>query len=176
MAQITIFGLPGTGTTTLGKQLAEKLGYSFISSGNIFRAKANELGLSLYEFDALCSRDDSYDKALDAEIEKIGNSQNNFVFESRLAWHFIPTSFKVKIVCDDTLRITRVAQRDSMSLAEAEEKTRAREKAGPLRYQKYYGITEFAPDKAFDLILDSTSTTTEQLIEEILQKTSKFVA
>jgi cytidylate kinase len=41
--KITIFGLAGSGTSTIGKLLCEKLGYKFMSSGNIMRSWAKEL-------------------------------------------------------------------------------------------------------------------------------------
>lgn len=49
MAKITIFGLAGAGTSTVGKMLAEKLGYKFLSSGDIFRKKARDSGITLPE-------------------------------------------------------------------------------------------------------------------------------
>ena len=39
---ITVGGLAGTGTTTTAELLSEKLGIPFVSSGSIFRARAEE--------------------------------------------------------------------------------------------------------------------------------------
>lgn len=169
MAKITIFGLAGTGTTTVGKLLAEKLGYPFMSSGKLFREKAASLGLSLYDFEALCNTDASYDRALDDQLVVYGNTHQDFVLESRLAWHFIPDSFKVKIVCDFNTRIARIARRDNESIEEKKKKTLFREAAGPARYREFYGITDFAPDTAFDLLLDSTHRRPDALVEDILK-------
>ncbi len=168
MAKVTIFGLAGTGTTTLGRLLAEQLGYQFVSTGNIFRQKASELGLSLYEFELLCNADSEYDKAIDQATEKLGKENDNFVLESRLGWYFVPDSFKVKIICSDQVRITRVATRDNLSFSEAEAKTLRREHDGELRYQEFYGINELAPDTAFDLVIDSTHLTPAEICERII--------
>lgn len=172
MAKITIFGLAGTGTTTVGKLLAARLNAPFMSSGAMFRAKAEELGLSLYEFVELCNKDDSYNKTLDQQVSDYGKANNHFVFESRLAWHFIPDSFKVKMVCDLDTRIKRVAGRDKEPFLEKKEKTLFREEAGKRQYEACYGITDFAPDSAFDLVLDSSKTTPEALTLEILKHIS----
>lgn len=173
MEKVTIFGLAGTGTTTVGKLLAARLRVPFMSSGNMFRAKAKELCLTLYDFEKLCNEDDSYDRALDAEIEMYGKMHESFVFESRLAWHFIPDSFKVKIICDLDTRIARIAGRDKETFEEKKKKTLTREEDGPKRYREYYGITEFAPDAAFDLILDSTELSPEEIVERIARALGK---
>lgn len=173
MAKITIFGLAGTGTTTVGRLLAEKLGYPFMSSGKLFREKAATLGLSLYDFEALCNTDASYDRALDNQLVVYGNTHQDFVLESRLAWHFIPDSFKVKILCDFDVRIARVARRDNETIEEKKKKTLFREAAGPVRYRKSYGIVDFAPDGAFDLLLDSTHKKPSELVDDIFKRFQK---
>jgi cytidylate kinase len=170
VAKITIFGLAGTGTTTIGKMLAQKLGYTFISSGNIFRDTAKSLGMTIYEFDALCTKDPSYDKTLDDKLVEIGKTQDNFVLESRLAWHFIPDSYKVKLNCDFDTRIERVAYRDGMTIDEAREKTIAREKAGEERYKVYYSIFDFGDNKYFDLVIDSTKLTPDHIVQVLQDK------
>ena len=48
--KITISGLPGSGTTTVAKLLAERLGYKLISAGDVFRKLAMERGMTLEEF------------------------------------------------------------------------------------------------------------------------------
>lgn len=168
MAKVTIFGLAGTGTTTLGKLLAEKLGYQFVSTGNIFRQQAKEHGLSLYEFESLCNTDPAYDLAIDEETKKLGRENDRFVLESRLGWYFVPDSFKVKIICSDEVRLGRVATRDHLSLLEAEEKTFKRETEAEKRYQEFYGLAELAPDSAFDLIIDSSNLTPAAIVEKML--------
>ncbi len=167
MAKITIFGLAGTGTSSVGKKLAQDLGYIYLSSGNIFRAKATSLGLDLHQFEELCISNPEHDKALDTEIEQFGKTHANFVVESRLAWYFIPDSFKVKLICDFDERLKRVAGRDHMSLDEAKSKTLFREESGVKRYAETYSITDFAPDHIFDLVIDTTETPILDVVEAI---------
>jgi predicted cytidylate kinase len=169
MAKVTIFGLAGTGTTTVGRLLASKLGYEFSSSGEMFRQQAAARGLPLYEFEALCNSDPSIDRALDGQLSSYGKAHDDFVLESRLAWYFIPDSFKVKITCDFETRIARVAKRDGMALDLKREKTLFRERSGETRYRENYGIDPFAPDGAFNVILDSTKTPPERLVAAIIE-------
>lgn len=171
MSKITIFGLAGTGTSSVGKALAEKLGYRFVSGGDIFwRKKAEEMGITLPELHKLAKNDERFDKECDEAIEKFGKENDNFVIESRLAWFFIPDSFKIKLNCDFETRVKRLAERDGLSLEAAREHVITREKTDEARYQKYYGISKLGPDEKFDLIIDSTNTPVDKIVEMILSK------
>lgn len=167
MAKITIFGLAGTGKTTAGKMLAEKLGYSYMSSGSIFRNYATEMGLSLNQFEAIASTTDEYDKKLDKEVAEYGKSNNNFVFESRLAWHFIPDSFKVNLTCDLETRLQRVASREDKSFDQVNEETTHREEMITKRYKEYYLIENFSDAKNFDFSVDTTKNNPGQVVDLI---------
>ena len=62
---VTISGLPGSGTTTAGRLLADALGWEFQSSGELFRSMASARGVSLAEFGALAESDERIDRELD---------------------------------------------------------------------------------------------------------------
>ncbi|OGF83055.1 hypothetical protein A3B18_02590 [Candidatus Giovannonibacteria bacterium RIFCSPLOWO2_01_FULL_46_13] len=166
MAKITIFGLAGTGTSSTGKMLAEKLGYTFMSSGNMFRKMAEETNHTLKELEELSKKESKYDIELDQKIKKFGEENNNFIVESRLAWYFIPDSLKIKLTCDFDARIERIANREGISAQEAKEHTIHREEAIFERYARYYGITDFSDDK-FDLVINNTDIPLSGVVEKI---------
>ena len=170
MAKITIFGAAGAGTTSAGKMLAEKLGYQFVSSGNMFRDMANENGMTLNEFEEATNKDSKYDDALDQKIKEFGEKNDNFIIESRLAWHFIPDSIKVKLTCDFDERIRRVSEREKIPSEVAKEHNEFRDKKIAERYEKYYGIKDFNDDK-FDLVIDTTKTS----IQDVTLKTEEYL-
>jgi cytidylate kinase len=67
--KITIFGFAGSGTSTVGKLLAQELDYTFMSSGNILRSWAEESGYTIYEFeDKVVKTDHSFDMKLDTKV------------------------------------------------------------------------------------------------------------
>lgn len=167
--KITIFGNPGTGKSTVGKLLASKLGFEFKSSGNMFRAMAEEKGVSIYQFDSLSQTDPQYDIALDKMVEAYGKGNDNFVFESRLAWHFIPDSIKISLICEEGEAARRTAQRDNISLEEARENNNSRMATYLVRYPKCYPGLVYPPsDDTFDLIVDATSILPDEIVEKIL--------
>lgn len=174
MAKITIFGLAGTGTSTVGRLLADKLQVPFLSSGMVYRDQAKNLGLSVYELEKLCEKDSSYDRTLDEHISLFGKLNDDFVVESRLAWHFIPDSFKVKLFCSDEVRFERVAMRESISVTQAEQLTRFREHSSGERYKNIYNIRDIGPDDVFDLIIDTNHTKSEEVVEKILDRLAKI--
>jgi len=155
--KITIYGLPGTGTSTVGCLLAAKLGYEFKDSGAMFRQKAEALSLTLNELESLAQTDPSYDLELDQTVTAYGQKHTNFVFDSRLAWHFIPDSFKIKFDCSEPVRIARIARRENKSLAQARAETNDRMEKIFERYARYYGITNCTCEANFDFSINTTS-------------------
>jgi CMP/dCMP kinase len=167
--KITIFGNPGTGKSTVGKLLASKLGYAYLSSGNMFRDMAQELGMTVYELDTLSQTDPQYDIKLDQMVAEYGKTHDNFVFESRLAWHFIPDSFKIELYTTDAVAAQRVAQRDHITLAEAQKNNGLRISTYVARYPKTYPDVHYPPVKEdFHLRIDVTEPVPEAIVEHIL--------
>ena len=168
--KITIFGLAGTGKSSVGKKLAEKLHCAFVSTGNVFREQAKEVGVAVYEYDKMAEIDPCIDQKLDERIAQIGKIHENLVLESRLGWYFVPDSLKVKFVCEDEERFRRVAHRDGISEDDAKTQSAIRENSHLERFRKVYGIQDYSADENFDLIINTTNIHVSEVIEVILRK------
>jgi cytidylate kinase len=167
--KITIFGTAGTGTSTLAKNLSKQLNLTFFSTGNLMRKEAEMLGMTIYEFDELCKKNPKYDIALDKKVETIGKTQDNFVFDSRLAWYFIPDSIKIYCYLEDTIAYQRIAERENISIKEAQEKNEKRNRELIQRYKQIYPQLCYPPKKEdFDIVVDSKQTP-EECVENVLQ-------
>ncbi|MCE9517632.1 cytidylate kinase family protein [Candidatus Nomurabacteria bacterium] len=150
--------------------LKEKLGYEYISTGSIFRTMAENEGMSLNDFEQLSDTTDKYDKELDNKTKEYGENNDNFIFDSRLAWHFIPDSFKIKLDCDFDTRTVRIAQREIKDLDKVRDETIHREDLITKRYKNYYGIEDFSNDKNFDLVVDTKVNNAEKVVEIIMKE------
>lgn len=169
MAKITIFGLAGTGTSSVGRLLAEKIGADFISAGNIYRQSAKDLGLSLIEYEKLCLVDDTHDRSLDKKMKEYGETHTHFVAESRLAWFSIPDAFKIKFITDFEVRAGRVAGRDGVSREAAVAEILLRENAVLDKYKRYYDLDDYSADEHFELIIDTTHISQQEIVDKIRQ-------
>src|SRR3989344_4141471 len=167
--KITIFGNPGTGKSTVGKFLASRLGFEFKSSGNMFRDMAAELGITLEELDVLSPHDPQYDIKLDQMVAEYGKTHDDFVFESRMAWHFIPDSIKIALVCEENEAARRVAEREGISQEKAKENNDLRLATYTNRYPVHYPGVHYPPtEEDFDLTIDATAISPDDIVAKIV--------
>ena len=156
--QITVSGLPGSGTTTVSRLLAEYYELELISSGEIFRRLAKEKGMTLAEFGALAEKDPSIDLAIDKNQRAIIRCQDNLVLESRLAGHMasgVPNVIKIWVKAPLPVRVKRIQKRErSASFEDEFKKTVLREKSEALRYTNYYNI-DIGDLSIYDIVIDS---------------------
>lgn len=160
---ITISGMPGSGKTTVGKIIAEKLGLSFFSVGELRGKMALDQGLTLDELNRLGETDKTTDSTVDDYQKKLGRENDNFVIEGRLSWYFIPDSYKIFLDCDSKTATERLIksrdQRPDEKLPTDPDKVRdmieQRVQSDLKRYQLYYQI-DYKDPKHYDLVIDTT--------------------
>lgn len=169
---ITISGVPGAGKTTVGRLLAKTLGYEFLSIGEIRREIARKKGMDVYKLNEIGEKEEWTDKEVDNYTAELGKTRDNLIIESRLAYHFIPHS--VKIFLDVNLktgakRIFESQRKDEKykSVEEAVKRLKERMESDRKRYKKYYGI-DFPEKTKFDLVIDTTNLTPEEVVKKIL--------
>lgn len=181
---ITITGNLGSGKSSVAKILKEE-GYEIVSTGNIFRKLAMEKGLSVEEFnkqvnEAASHGDRSVDEMIDNTTAKIGEERDNVIFDSRLAWHFVPKSFKVFIITDIDEASRRVFH-DSLragseqysSQEECKKSLINRQKLETVRYKDIYGI-DYYDMSNYNLVIESTNAAPVEIAHEILNRMSEY--
>lgn len=174
---ITISGTPGSGKSTVAKSLATKLKYKHYSGGDLRGKLAIELGITIDELNKLGEKDPSTDKKADEYIAKLGKQEDNFVIDSRLAWHFIPKSLKVFLTVDmktaaerifsDAKKKHRLDEPLYKTPADVEKAIMIRMKSDSLRYKKWYKLN-YLDIKNYDLVIDTTNETVDSIVKNIL--------
>jgi len=184
---ITISGEPASGKSTVIDKLKkdyEAMGYKvhIYSVGHEFRRLAQERELSVGEFNKFVSDRGDIDKLIDEAVAKRGEEINSkerpkevFIFDSRLAFHNIPSSFSIRLTVDSNVAGQRVfgdnkrGKEDKYAtVEEATEQTIKRKKAEIERYLKTYGVNLEDP-KNYNLLIDTSFSSIEDIAKVIEQ-------
>lgn len=180
---ITISGYPGSGKSTVGKQLAKKLKYRYYSIGAMRRAMAKERGMTLQEFNVLGESQAFTDRDIDQWQERLGRTKDNLVVEGRTSFHFIPHSVKLFFYADLATAAQRIfgdasharrfeASHHYTNARQLEHGLRGRMASDTRRYRKYYGLNIFHP-KHYDLYLDTTKLSPKETLQQIMKYLAK---
>jgi CMP/dCMP kinase len=159
--QVTVSGLIGTGKTSVARELAGELGADFYSSGNFQRSVASRHRLTILELNLLAESDPSLDREIDEETRKLRGAAKSFVIDARIAWHFLPDSFKLFLVASPTIAAERVLadQRGHTEtyadLASARRDIVERQSSEWRRFKRLYGIDLFDP-RNYDAVIETT--------------------
>ncbi len=184
---ITIAGNLGSGKSTTGKILAGILGYKRYSSGDFMRKIAEERKITLAELSAEAEADESIDREIDEYVKKIEN-KNKIVIDSRLAYHWIPESFKVflslptqvgaeRMLADLQKNPTRAHEQKETpkSVEDVAKPVEERLASERKRYKELYGIANHTDPKNFDLVVDTEKNDAQKVAGIILEKYKEWL-
>lgn len=171
---ITISGDIGSGKSTTGKLICKKLGYNYLSTGAIQRKIAEEMGLTTLELNHLADSRKDIDDKIDSYTRALNDTQDDYVVDSRLAWHFIPSSYKVYLLCDEDVAARRISKdKDRTSDEENREvhhlisKIKERRKSEQERFKRIYNIN-FGDLSNYDQLIDTAYFSPEEVVSLIL--------
>ena len=169
---VTISGTAASGKSTVGKLLAARLGYRYVSMGSLSREMAAKQGISLEELNRRSEADPHRDEEIDSYQRRLGEIEDDMVVDGRMSFHFIPHSIKVYIDCalDERARRIFAAQREDehfTDIEQAKEKLVERQHSDTKRYLTYYGLDCFDYSH-YDLVVQSHDKTPEQIVDEII--------
>lgn len=152
---VTIGGLHGTGKSTYAKALARAFSLRHVSAGEAFRRLAEKIGVSLQELTRRALEDRSIDEYVDRMVREEA-SKGGVVIDGLLSAWMAGDKAHIRIYLwtPDKVRFKRIAERDGLSVEEAERITLEREKAEKERYMKYYGIN-IDDLSIYDIILNT---------------------
>lgn len=179
MNHITLSGELGSGKSTVANYLISKMPFKIVSAGLLFRQLAAKHGMSAKEFNEFIESDPKYDHYVDDTMAELGRTDEKIIFDSRMAWHFVPSSFKIYLYVDvdtATERIFNDVGRVSESYtdkATARREIIDRRKSELLRYQNFYhcNLDDYSN---YDLIVDTSHATREEVNELVLNSFKAF--
>lgn len=176
---LTISGLHGTGKSTIGKLVADKLGIKYYSTGQAFRDLAKEMNLTLEELSEYAEKNPGIDEKLDNKIIEIAQ-KGDIIIDSQLSAYILESiaDFKILLTCPLEIRVKRMAQRDKESYDKKLEETKIRENSELVRYKKLYNIDlkdEIKIEELYNLIIDTENLTVDEVLEKILDAIKKIV-
>lgn len=173
MRSITITGSLGSGKSTIAKMLAECFHFDTYSTGNAQRQIAAKHNMTTLELNKLADQEAWVDQEIDGVFKDLNASDKNYVVDSRLAWHFMPDSFKVKLIVSPTVAADRIfndkkrnGENTYATPTDALNVLLARRASEVERFKKTYGV-DIEDDRHFDFVLDTSDLTPEQVCNRI---------
>lgn len=181
---ITINGFPGSGKSSTADGVAKELGFKRFSSGDFMRQIALDRGISLNELSKKAESDTAVDKSIDEAVKKTGEGEK-IVIDSRLAFHWIPNSFKVyldlppeiaKERISNNLKTNKFRQESEgkMDVEEVYKKIIERFESEKKRYQNLYQV-DHADKNNFDLVVDTNKNNLKQVIDIIVREYKNWI-
>jgi cytidylate kinase len=162
----------GSGKSSVAKILGATSGRGVINAGSILREMAAALGVTALEVNRMAERDKELDARIDQVLLEFGRSKSTLIFDSRVAWHILPSAFKVHLIVRPDIAAHRLfAGRDSNvekygSIEEAKRAAEERYQSERWRFHHRYGI-DIARLRNYDLVLDTSDAEPASIAAEI---------
>jgi len=171
---ITISGFPGSGKSTVGKLLAKKLDYEYLSIGDLRGKIAIKHNLTIDQLNKIGEKESWTDDEVDQELRRIGKEEDNYVIDTRIGYHFIPDSVKVFLDADIETGAERIFkgprrpdEKKYSSIGALKGELKQRIKSDKKRYKKWYDI-DFTDKSNYDIVIDTTDLTPDEVVKKIL--------
>ena len=172
---LTVSGPPGSGKSTVAKAISIEFDIEYISGGVIFRGIADGRGISVGELNKIAESDDLIDRELDQNIEKIAQTLDDAVIESRLAGWMAGENADIRIWLDAPIEIRseRIVRREGGSVEKILRETAEREMSEKKRYKEYYDI-DFEDLSIYDCVVDTGDMDAETVVRIVTEFINKF--
>ena len=176
MPIITITGDLASGKSLVAKRICSLLNAHYFSTGQIQREIAAKYGMTTLELNKFSETHPEIDEEIDNRVKMLAHDERQRVVDSRMAWYFLPDSFKVflstNIVCAaervmaDTERSNEPVYADrNDAMLKLQERKRSENK----RYLELYDA-DCSCLSNFDLVVDTTYSVPEDTIKVIISQ------
>ena len=179
MVVIAISGRAGSGSSTIGRMLAKKLGLDFFSLGQYFKEirsrtdKSNidkTTKITKYFGTKEGSGIDIHNKLDKYQVEKA--KKGNIVNEGKIAIFILKdlTDYKIWLTASDEKRAQRYCKREKISLKDSLNLIKKKDILEKKNFMDIYGIDHENQKNDANLIIDTSNRTPNEVIKIILKK------
>ena len=177
--KISLAGDLGSGKSTVGEILSKRFNAEVVSIGKIQRSMAAELEMDTCEFNKYQETHPEFDKILDGKLSEYEKLDGAYIFDSRMAWYFVPSAMSVYRVCEPKEAARRVisANREDESydsVDEAYSRLLLRRQREQKRYHDFYDVDITDMDN-YNFIVDTTNKTPAEVADAIVHGWEKFI-
>jgi CMP/dCMP kinase len=160
---ITIAGTLGSGKSSTARAVASVLGFRHFSSGDLFRQLAVERGESIEAMNISAEVQRDIDLKVDHLLQEMYRTDERLVIDSRMAWHWMPLSFKVFLVLDPNTAAERIfnhlqsegrLSEAAASIQEVRNSIERRSASEQKRYAALYDVNATDPLN-FDVVINT---------------------
>ncbi len=173
MTVIVVSGPPGSGTSTVGKKVSEKLDLDYFSPGKYVKEEieGNESESASKAWKERGMDEEEKNKSID-DLQKQVASQGDVVVEGRLSIYMLEEFYDLSVWLRASLktRAERTAKRDGISVEEAKEHLKERQHNEVEAWKDIYGFNYLEQRKEADLVIDSEKFSAEEIADKIVSK------
>jgi len=173
--RVTLNGTLGSGKSTVGRELARRLGVHYISTGQIFRELGHISNPDVLQTNLEAESNSALDEAVDNKVRALNEAQTDFVIDSRMAWHFIENALHVFLSVAPATAAQRVIQDRSRlneqyaSVEAALDALRARRNSELRRYKRLYSVDIEDPAN-YDLSVLTDDAQVSDVVDVIMRR------
>ena len=174
--KITISGNPGAGKGIIGKMLSKEYKIPFFSVGDLRGEFAKSRGITIGELNEFGKKDLSTDIDADEYQKRWAEKKSSFILDGRLSYYFIPDSIRIFLEVNPEMGAIRIFTKQRSD----EEKCETIKKQMEInlerclsdneRYSNIYDITNCYDEDNFDIVIDTTHKTVEQVFNLVKKK------
>jgi len=157
---ITISGDLGSGKSVLAERLATEFQADRYSTGHAQRKLASELGITTLELNQRAETDHTIDDQIDGVFKGLAQTQKNLIVDSRMAFHFLPMSFRIKLEVAPEIAADRISK-DNTRVGEGDTSPNVilqsildRRSSEKERFLRYYDV-DITANENYDLVINT---------------------
>ena len=175
ITSIVISGWPAVGKTTMASEIARQFNIKLYNGGDILKLLARDKGYSVSgndwwdteeakKFMAERKTDPFFDKHVDKKLVEIVKTEKAVITSYTLPW-LVEGPIKFWLKGSQLNRAKRMANRDNLSVTEAEKVIKMRDEQNKTIYRKLYGFSFGQDLTVFDFLINTDLMCLEALVK-----------